>query len=211
MAALRAHLMNRGHVVTPQARKLTQAVFGEALSPTQVVERVCEEVKNKGLSAVLHYTELFDKVKLTPKTLRVPLEEMAEAYSTTDPDFIDTIRRIRDNVMQFQLGLLNKDAILPVPEHCELQVRYRPLRRVGICIPGGGAAYPSTLLMTVCPAQAAEVKELAVVIPPTDNGAYNKDLLALCHMLGVKEVYRLGGPRRSRPSLTASTAYPRLT
>src|SRR5581483_696490 len=75
----------------------------------------------------------------------------------------------------------------------ELQLRYRPLKRVGICVPGGAAAYPSTLLMTICPAQAAGVRELAVVMPPTKSGAYNKDLLAICHELGVREVYRIGG------------------
>jgi histidinol dehydrogenase len=74
-----------------------------------------------------------------------------------------------------------------------LQLRYRPLRRVGICVPGGAAAYPSTLLMTVCPAQAAGVQELAVVMPPTPNGAGNQDLLAACYELGVSEVYRIGG------------------
>jgi len=67
------------------------------------------------------------------------------------------------------------------------------LRRAGICVPGGAAAYPSTLLMTVVPAQVAGVEQLAVVAPPTRFGAYNTDLLATCHELGVEEVYRLGG------------------
>src|SRR6059058_2851329 len=67
------------------------------------------------------------------------------------------------------------------------------MRRVGVLVPGGAAAYPSTLLMTICPAQAAGVRELAVVMPPTPNGAYNRDLLAACHALGVTEVYRIGG------------------
>src|SRR6267142_1587135 len=75
----------------------------------------------------------------------------------------------------------------------ELRLRYRPLRRVGVMVPGGAAAYPSTLLMTICPAQAAGVKEIAVVMPPTPTGAYNRDLLAVCHELGVTEVYRVGG------------------
>src|SRR6267142_1832354 len=75
----------------------------------------------------------------------------------------------------------------------ELRLRYRPLRRVGVMVPGGAAAYPSTLLMTICPAQAAGVKELAVVMPPTPFGAYNRDLLATCYELGVSEVYRIGG------------------
>jgi histidinol dehydrogenase len=70
---------------------------------------------------------------------------------------------------------------------------YRPLRRVGVCIPGGAAAYPSSLLMTVVPAQAAGVAEIAVVVPPTRFGGFNPSLLAACEALGVAEVYRIGG------------------
>lgn len=193
LAELRNQISSQGAVVSPQGRKLTQAVFGEVLAPQKVVERICADVKQKGLSAVLHYTEQFDKVRLTPKQVRVPAEEMLAAYRKADPDYIDTIRRIRSNVMQFQIGLLNKDALLPCSEHYELQLRHRPMRRVGVCVPGGAAAYPSTLLMTVCPAQAADVKEIAVVLPPTPNGAYNQDMLTVCHALGLKEVYRVGG------------------
>src|SRR5204862_3475536 len=115
------------------------------------------------------------------------------APAQADPDFLATIRRIRQNVLSFQMGLLHADAVLAAPGRHELRVRYRPMRRVGICIPGGAAAYPSTLLMTVCPAQAAGVPELAVVMPPTPNGANNPDLLAVCYELGVTEVYRIGG------------------
>jgi histidinol dehydrogenase len=193
LAALRDQFNNQGNVVTGKQKKLTEAVFGQALTPIRVVERICEDVRTKGLSAVLEYTEKFDKQKLTAKTVRVPAEELAAAYEKADPEFIGTISRIRDNVMQFQMGILNKDALLPAPEQYELHMRYRPMRRVGIHVPGGAAAYPSTLLMTVCPAQAAEVKEIAVFMPPTPNGAYNPDLLAVCHALGVKEVYRVGG------------------
>jgi histidinol dehydrogenase len=193
LAALREQVNNQGAVVTSRDKKLTTAVFGEPLPPIRVVERVCEDIKSRGLPAVLEYTEHFDKVKLTAKNLRVPPEELDAAYREADPDFLDTVSRIRDNVLQFQIGLLTKDALLPSSGRYELQMRYRPLRRVGICIPGGAAAYPSTLLMTVCPAQAADVEELAVVMPPTPNGAYNRDMLAVCHALGVKEVYRIGG------------------
>jgi len=190
---LREQFSSQGLVVSHASRKLTQTVFGEALPPAKAVARICEDVKKRGLSAVLHYTEQFDKVRLTPKMVRVPLDQMAAAFKAAEPDFIETIRRCRNNVMQFQIGLLNNDAILTVSEHYELQLRFRPLNRVGICIPGGAAAYPSTLLMTVCPAQAAGVKEIAVVMPPTANGAENADMLAVCHALGVKEVYRIGG------------------
>jgi histidinol dehydrogenase len=96
-------------------------------------------------------------------------------------------------VLAFQSGIINRDATLAVAGKHELKLRYRPLRRVGVCVPGGAASYPSTLLMTIVPAQAAGVKQLAVVMPPTPAGASNPDLLAVCYELGVSEVYRIGG------------------
>jgi histidinol dehydrogenase len=193
LAALRKLLSPQGDVVSQQGRELTEAVFGEALPPVRVVERVCADVRAKGLSAVLHYTEKFDRARLDAKTIRVSAKEIVDAHKAADRAFLDTIRRVKQNVLGFQLGLVHTDAVLSVPGSHELRLRYRPLRRVGVCIPGGAAAYPSTLVMTVCPAQAAGVKEIAVVMPPTPNGAYNRDMLAVCHELGVTEIYRVGG------------------
>jgi histidinol dehydrogenase len=193
LATLRDQAVHQAEVLTPQGRKLTQAVFGESLPPARAVARICADVKAKGLSALLYYTEQFDKVKLDKNSLRVKPAELAEAHAAADPDFLETVRRVRQNVVSFQSGLLHTDAVLCVSGSHELHLRYRPLRRVGVCVPGGAASYPSTLLMTVCPAQAAGVQEIAVVIPPTKTGAYNRDLLAVCHELGVSEVYRVGG------------------
>jgi histidinol dehydrogenase len=89
--------------------------------------------------------------------------------------------------------MLQRDARVDLATGGYLRQRYLPLARVGICVPGGAAAYPSTVLMTAVPAQVAGVKELAVVAPPTPFGSYNADLLATCHELGITEVYRLGG------------------
>jgi histidinol dehydrogenase len=193
VAALRAQLSGQGEVVSPRSRELTRAVFGEVLPPARVVERICADVRNRGLPAVLHYTEQFDRVRLDPERVRVSAEELDEAHAAAEPAFLETVRRVRQNIMAFQVGLVHTDAILRMPGSRELRLRYRPMRRVGICIPGGAAAYPSTLLMTVCPAQAAGVKQLAVVMPPTEFGAGNRDLLATCRELGVSEVYRIGG------------------
>lgn len=180
-------------VVSPGGRELTEQVFGQALTPAQVVDRICSDVKQQGLSAVLRYTEQLDKVRLTPETLRVSAAEINAAYKAAQPEFLATIRRVRTNILSFQMGLVHRDAILARRDHSELRLRYRPMRRVGVCVPGGAAAYPSTILMTVCPAQAAGVKEIALVMPPTKNGANNPDLLATCKELGVTEVYRVGG------------------
>jgi histidinol dehydrogenase len=193
LAALKNPFADQANVVSPSSRKLTQAVFGDAIPPVKAVEKICNDVRTKGISALLNYTEKFDKIRLTPRQIRVQPEELSSAFAAADPGFIETARRIRDNVLQFQIGLMSKDALLPVSEHYELQLRHRPLHRVGVCIPGGAAAYPSTLLMTICPAQAAEVKDIVVIMPPTAHGASNRDMLAICHLLGVKEVYRVGG------------------
>jgi histidinol dehydrogenase len=193
LAALRIQLSTGGNVVSARGRELTEKVFGEALPPVRVVERVCEDVRVRGADALFHYTEQFDRVRLDAQTLRVTRAEMSLAHAAADPAFLETIRRIQKNVWSFQAGLLHRDAVMTVSGLHELRVRYRPMRRVGVMIPGGAAAYPSTLLMTVCPARAAGVPELAVVMPPTPTGAYNRDMLAVCHELGVTEVYRVGG------------------
>jgi histidinol dehydrogenase len=193
LARLRQQLSAQGNVVSERGRALTEKVFGEPLPPARVVERICADVRARGLDAVLHYTEQFDNVRLTPRTLRVSEDELEQAHQAADAEFLETVRHVRHNVLSFQFGLLHRDANLELPGRYQLRLRYRPLRRVGVMVPGGAAAYPSTLLMTVCPAQAAGVKELAVVMPPTPTGAYNCDLLAVCHELGVEEVYRVGG------------------
>src|SRR5205814_2294405 len=180
-------------VVSPRGRELTVAVFGEALPPGRVVERICTDVRARGLEALLHYTRQLDGITLTPETVRVSAAELAAAHAAAEPAFLETLRRVRQNVLGFQLGLLHGEAVLSVTGSHELRLRYRPMRRVGICVPGGAAAYPSTLLMTVVPAQAAGVKEIAVVMPPTPSGAYNRDLLATCRERGVTAVYRIGG------------------
>jgi histidinol dehydrogenase len=193
LAGLRRQLGASGNVVSARGRALTEKVFGEALPPVRVVERICEDVRQRGRDALFHYTEQFDRTRLTPETLPVSPNEMERAHAAVDPAFLATVRRIRQNVLSFQLGLLHRDAVLSRAGLHELRLRYRPVRRVGVLVPGGAAAYPSTVLMTVCPAQAAGVKELAVVMPPTPTGAYNADMLAVCHELGVREVYRVGG------------------
>lgn len=172
-------------------RKLSQAVFGEPLTPPQAVERICTDVRDQGVQAVLRYTEAFDKVKLDPDKIRISPATMAKAAAEADPDFIEAIRSIRESVISFQLGILHSSALLTAMGMHEVHLRYRPMRRVGICVPGGVAPLPSTLLMTACPAQAAGVKELAVVMPP--NAASNPDMLTVCHLLGIKEVYGIGG------------------
>src|SRR5215831_13415999 len=93
LSALRAQLNSQADVVSPRGRQLTEAVFGEALPPVRVVERVCGDVRGRGLPAVLHYTEQFDRVRLDAASLRVGEEELARAHAAADPAFLEAVRR----------------------------------------------------------------------------------------------------------------------
>ncbi len=193
---LRNKLSPRGDVVSESGRLRTIELFGEPLSPREVVQRICDDVRKRGLDAVLHYTSKLDRRDLTPETMRVTPEELASAARQASPEFLETIREIRANISEFQRAILPQDAriVRSVGNGTvELRQRHLPLKRVGICVPGGAAAYPSTVLMTAVPAMTAGVREIAIVVPPTPFGGYNIDLLATCHEIGVTEVYRVGG------------------
>jgi histidinol dehydrogenase len=193
IAALRAKLSPRGNVVSEAARQKTIGVFGAPHSPAEVVERICTDVRMRGLAAVLEYSAKLDGAQLSAATLRVPADELAAAHARSDPEFLAMVRRIRANIARFQSAILHQDVQVEAPGDGFLRQRYLPLERIGICVPGGAAAYPSTVLMTGVPAQVAGVNQIAVVAPPTPFGAYNQDILATCHELGIREVYRMGG------------------
>ncbi len=196
LAELRQKLSPQGDVVSAAGRQRTISLFGEPLAPRQVVQRICADVRQRGLAAVLEYTEKLDHKVLTGATIRVTAAELAAAHAACDRSFLETIRKIRENILEFQSRILHEDLNLIRQDgtsRVELRQRYRPLRRIGICVPGGAAAYPSTVLMTAVPAKAAGVKEIAVVVPPTEFGGYNASLLATCAEVGVTEVYRIGG------------------
>ena len=193
---LRDKLSPRGDVVSEAGRQRTIELFGEPLSPREVVRRICGDVRNRGLDAVLHYTSRLDRRDLTPETIRVTPEELASAARHASPEFLATVRQIRDNIAEFQRAILPLDArVVRSTGNGTVQLRQRhlPMKRIGICVPGGAAAYPSTVLMTAVPAMTAGVREIAIVVPPTPFGGYNIDMLATCHEIGVTEVYRVGG------------------
>lgn len=193
VARLRKKLSPNGSVVSERGKQLTMSVFGEALSPQAVVERICNDVKNRGTEAVLHYARALDNPDSSADSLRIPIELLQRSHSQATAEFLSTVRQIRANIAGFQTAILHKSVVTNPSPGVVLEQRYSPLRRVGICVPGGAAAYPSTVLMTAIPAQCAGVQEIAIVAPPTSLGAYNPDMLAVCHELGIKEVYAVGG------------------
>lgn len=179
--------------ITPRSRELTLRAFGEPLPPARSVERICREVRDSGFCAVARFSRVFDNFDLSLENLRVSEEELRHAHGQARPEFLRTVRHVRDRLLLFQTGLVHADVVWRNDPGEEIRVRYRPIRRVGVHVPGGSAAYPSTVLMTVCPAMAAGVPEIVVIAPPTRFGSNNPDLLAVCWELGIREVYRLGG------------------
>ena len=190
---LRARLSPRGDIVSEAGRRKTIEVFGEPLSPRQVVERICGDVRTKGLPALLDYTKKLDRADLTASSMRVSAEELKSAHASVEPAFLESVRRIRRNILDFQEAILHRDVRIERPHGGYLRQRYLPLARVGLCVPGGAASYPSTVLMTAVPAQAAGVKQIVVVAPPTKFGAESPYIRATCYELGITELYRIGG------------------
>lgn len=190
--SLRKKLGIKGNIVSESGKRRTIEIFGAPLTPQEVVDKICDDVSEKGLAALLEYSKRVDKAELTADQIRTPEEDLQRALGQVEPEFLESIDRIKENIEVFQRAILHKSVRIERPGGW-LGQRYLPLKRVGVCVPGGAAAYPSTVLMTVVPAQVAGVKEIAVMAPPTPNGSYNKYLLATCARLGVKEVYRMGG------------------
>ena len=126
-------------------------------------------------------------MKLTADSVRVPANELAAAHAKAGPTFLEAIRRIRENILRFQTAILHKDVQIETPHGGYLRQRYLPLARIGICVPGGAAAYPSTVLMTAVPAQAAGVER--------DCGRRAADAVRLVQQRSAGHVPRTGHHR----------------
>jgi len=164
-----------------------QAFLHSRKSLAQSVSAIVEEVRNRGDEAVAEFTEKFDKVRLAPAQFRVPQEELKKAHEGLDKELLQSLRKAIDNVRRYQAEIFIGNKITSAG------IRYLPLRRVGVCIPGASAPLPSTVIMTAVPAQAAGVKDIVVISPPRYHGGIHPVILGLCFELGITEVYRLGG------------------
>lgn len=156
------------------------------------VSKIIADIEARGDLAVMELTRQFDGVTLTENTLRVSKEQLDAARAQCDPEFLALMRRAVTNIREYQEHILLQAPAPLVRQGRVLGVRYTPIDRVGVYVPGGRALYPSTVLMTVVPAQVAKVREIVMVSPPT-GGDINPMALAIAAELGVREVYRIGG------------------
>jgi len=155
------------------------------------VLEILQEVKNEGDAAVLRFTEQFDRITLDG--MRVTEEEFRQALDEIDSEVRDAIREAAANIRDYHSRQMRQSWMTTQESGTMLGQLIRPLQRVGLYVPGGTAAYPSSVLMNAIPAQVAGVEEIAVVTPPGKDGAVNPGVLVAAYELGVKEVYKVGG------------------
>lgn len=158
----------------------------------RIVADILREVREDGDAAAARLTSKLDRAEVRPDAIRVAPEVIARAHRNADPAFLALVRRVAANLRTYQEHVRHRDPAPLVRGGRRLGLRYTPIDRVGVYVPGGRALYPSTVLMTVVPAQVAGVREIAMASPPT-GGEVSELLLALAGELGVGEVLRLGG------------------
>lgn len=158
---------------------------------TEIVSGIIEDVKLNGDSAVNKYTEKFDG-KL-PQYFEVPRDVINDALTEADEEFVNALLNSMENIAEFHKRQIVQGFIDPQDNGVILGQRVRGLERVGLYVPGGTAAYPSSVLMNAVPAKIAGVKEIIMVTPPLKDGTPNKDILVAAAVCGVDRVFLSGG------------------
>ncbi|MEL6229110.1 MAG: histidinol dehydrogenase [Cyanobacteria bacterium J06627_3] len=164
----------------------------QVIEQEATVREILNAVRRSGDEALLHYTTKFDEQTLTPSTLRISGAEIDTAYQQVSSELLKAIRLACKNIEAFHKQRLPKNWVTFEDDGVVLGKRYTPVSRAGIYVPGGRAAYPSTVMMNAIPARVAGVGRL-VMVTPTPNGQINPAVLVAAQEAGVQEIYRVGG------------------
>ena len=157
------------------------------------VADILANVKEKGDEALFSYTKEFDKVEVTPETIRVTEAEIEEAYKAVDASLLEVIRKALVNIRSYHEKQRQNSWFDSKPDGTILGQKITPLHRVGVYVPGGKAVYPSSVLMNVMPAKVAGVDEIIMVTPPGKNGKVSPNTLVAAKEAGVDKIYKVGG------------------
>ena len=170
------------------------AIFARAQSTVDVsgvVEEIIATVRRDGDRALYAYAERFDKAKLT--SLAVTQEEIQEALSLVEPRFLEILEKAAANIRKFHERQVRNSFILNDLDGVIIGQKVIPVDRAGLYVPGGTAAYPSTVLMDAIPAKIAGVKTVVMVTPPNKEGKVNPVILAAAHVAGIDKIFKVGG------------------
>ena len=157
------------------------------------VAEIIETVKKGGDEALFSYTEKFDHCKMDAAHIRVTREEIDEAYQKVDADFVEVMKKSAANIRAFHEKQLRNSWFDPKPDGTILGMKILPIAIAGVYVPGGKAAYPSSVLMNVLPAKVAGVERIIMTTPPGADGRVNPGTLVAAHIAGVDEIYKVVG------------------
>jgi histidinol dehydrogenase len=189
--------------------EIVELLDRSAVPDQHVLERtasICRQVQQEGDAAIKSISEKFGGSR---RPIRVSADEIAEAVASASPALLSAIEASIENVRTVHQAQLPENQITEPTAGVSIERRWEPLRRVGAYVPGGRAAYPSTLIMTVVPAQVAGVEEI-VVVTPTDDGALQPATLAAAGTLGVTELYAIGGAQAVAALAYGTETIPRV-
>lgn len=177
--------------MTEKLLKRSPVNFGEI---EQTVAGILSEVRERGDAALMEFTEKFDHFRLPDAgAMRVTEEEIREAYKALDPGFVEVMKRSAENIRAFHVKQRRESWFETKPDGSILGQRVTPLECSGVYVPGGKAAYPSSVLMNIIPAKVAGVERIIMCTPPDASGKINPGTLAAADIAGADEIYRAGG------------------
>ena len=177
-----------------ELRRITERTHDNmAIHKETTVREILRTVREQGDQALLHYTSEFDHINLTPEELKVSGSELDGAYQQVNKDLLDSIRLAAKQIEAFHRQRVPKSWVQFGDDEIVLGKRYTPVDRAGLYIPGGQAAYPSTVLMNAIPAKVAKVSRILMVTPPAQGKKINPAVLVAAQEAGIQEIYRIGG------------------
>ena len=179
--------------LSPGVQAGVTAMFGAPLTAAQVVERIVTDVRAGGDGKLLYYTNLIDKAGLSVQNIRVSKAEFAEARQSADAEVVGAIERAIANVRSFHEEQLPKTWLTNRECGAMLGQKVTPVDSVGIYVPGGTAAYPSSVIMNAVPATVAGVPRFVMAVPPGRDGKVNPYVLVTAELIGIREIYKMGG------------------
>ncbi|MBQ3557377.1 MAG: histidinol dehydrogenase [Oscillospiraceae bacterium] len=162
-----------------------------AVDVSAIVSDIIEKVRTGGDRVVLDYCRQFDKAELS--ALEVTAEEIDEAFAAVEPKFLDILRTAADNIRDFHKRQIRNGFIINDKDGIVTGQKVTPIEKVGLYVPGGTAAYPSTVLMDSIPAKLAGCREICIATPPGADGKINPVILAAAKIAGVDRIFKMGG------------------
>ena len=195
--------------LNPKIREANKQLFGRDMTAAEIVDMIVNEVRADGDRAVIKYTKLIDRTEFTAKDFLVTEDEYEAAYKAANPDIVEALKRAAANVRQYHQEQKPNSWMTYRGQGSLLGQSVIPLDRVGIYVPGGTAAYPSSVIMNAVPAAVAGVGEIIMMVPPKE-GKINPYVLVAAKEAGVSKIFKIGGAQAIAAMAFGTETIPRV-